>query len=42
MYLQFCLRIANDMKIDCSIKNVVDFILLQSDIDCIRKWCLGM
>jgi len=42
MYLQFCLPDADDLKMCCRIKIVVDFKRLQSDIDCIQKWRLGV
>ena len=42
MYLQFCLPIADDLKMCCRIKIAVDYTLLQPDIDCIQEWLLGM
>jgi len=42
IYLQFCLPVADDLKICRTIKNVFDFRLLQSDTECIRKCGSGM
>jgi hypothetical protein len=34
------LLFADDLKIFCAIKSVKDFELLQTDIDCMQKWCI--